>query len=169
RLPGTHHQAHQSRGAARHHRGVHRAGSRMTNPTEKDASIRLICVDDNAEVLGAMGLLFDGSDGIQAVGCLTDPRLMESEIAARQPHVVALDLWIPGQDSLAFMRSAKEKHPAVHFLILSADDSDEHVERALANGATGYELKDGNFERLARAIRVGARGERLLPRGGLRG
>jgi DNA-binding NarL/FixJ family response regulator len=140
----------------------------MTNPSGKNGSIRLICVDDNAEVLGAMGLLFDGSDGIQAIACLTDPRLMEKEIAQKQPDVVALDLWIPGQDSLELMRNAKEKHPGVHFLILSADDSDEHVERALASGATGYELKDGNFERLARAIRVVARGERLLPRGGLR-
>jgi DNA-binding NarL/FixJ family response regulator len=132
-------------------------------------SIRLICVDDNAEVLGAMGLLFDGSDGIEAVACLTDPRQMENEIATRQPHVVALDLWIPGQDSLALMRDAKDRHPDVHFLILSADDSDEHVERALANGATGYELKDGNFGRLANAIRVVARGERLLPRANYRG
>jgi DNA-binding NarL/FixJ family response regulator len=57
----------------------------------------------------------------------------------------------------------------VHFLILSADDADEHVERAFANGATGYELKDGNFERLARAIRAVARGERLLPRQDPRG
>jgi DNA-binding NarL/FixJ family response regulator len=126
--------------------------------------IRLVCVDDNAEVLGAMTLLFDGSNGIEAVACLTDPRQLETEIADKQPHVVALDLWIPGQDSLQIMRGAKATHPHVHFLILSADDADEHVERAFANGATGYELKDGNLERLAHAIRVVARGERLLPR-----
>lgn len=135
------------------------------NPNEQ---IRLLCVDDNVEVLGAMQLLFDGANGIRAVACLSDPREMEREIAARQPHVVALDLWIPGQDSLGHMRSAKEKHPGVHFLILSADDADDHVERAFANGATGYELKDGNFERLAKAIRAVARGERLLPRQDLR-
>jgi DNA-binding NarL/FixJ family response regulator len=83
--------------------------------------------------------------------------------------VVALDLWIPGQDSLAILRGVKENHPHVNFLILSADDSDQHVERAFANGATGYELKDGNFERLARAIRVVARGEQLRPRSEMRG
>lgn len=139
-----------------------------TNDGNSDERIRLLCVDDNVEVLGAMGLLFDGSNGIHAVACISDPRQLEAEIARQEPHVVALDLWIPGQDSLGLMRSAKEKHPRVHFLILSADDSDEHVERALANGATGYELKDGNFERLANAIRVVARGERSLPRSGPR-
>lgn len=135
-------------------------------PTDSNPSghIRLLCVDDNVEVLGAMGLLFDGSNGIQAVACISDPRELETEIAKQEPDVVALDLWIPGQDSLELMRSAKEKHPDLNFLILSADDSDEHVERAFANGATGYELKDGNFDRLTRAIRVVARGERLLPR-----
>jgi DNA-binding NarL/FixJ family response regulator len=140
----------------------------MNHEPGKNGGIRLLCVDDNAEVLGAMGLLFNGSDGIEVVACITDPRQMENEIAQKRPHVVALDLWIPGQDSLGLMRSAKDNFPEVHFLILSADDSDEHVERALASGATGYELKDGNFERLARAIRVVASGERLLPRSGLR-
>ncbi len=130
----------------------------------EQAHIRLLCVDDNVEVLGAMGLLFDGSNGIQTVACITDARELDSEIAKQQPDVVALDLFIPGQDPLGLMRSAKEKHPGVNFLILSADDSDEHVDRAFASGATGYELKDGNFERLTRAIRAVARGERSLPR-----
>ena len=138
------------------------------NDSNANGDIRLLCVDDNVEVLGAMGLLFDGSNGIKVVGCITDARVLDAEIARQQPDVVALDLFIPGQDSLELMRSAKEKHPLVHFLVLSADDSDEHVERALAKGATGYELKDGNFERLARAIRVVARGERSLPRSGPR-
>lgn len=134
---------------------------------DNNERIRLLCVDDNVEVLGAMGLLFDGTNGIQTVACITDPHDIETEIAKQEPDVVALDLWIPGRDSLGLMRSAKEKHPDVNFLILSADDADDHVERAFANGATGYELKDGNFERLTRAIRVVARGERLFPRGSL--
>ena len=138
------------------------------NESNANGHIRLLCVDDNVEVLGAMGLLFDGSNGIQVVATITDARVLDTEIEKQKPDVVALDLFIPGQDPLALMRGVKEKHPLVNFLVLSADDSDEHVERALANGATGYELKDGNFERLTQAIRTVARGERSLPRRGPR-
>jgi DNA-binding NarL/FixJ family response regulator len=141
----------------------------MTRSDSAAPRIRLICVDDNAEILAALRLIFDGSDGIETVACLVDPRELDQSIVNQRPDVVALDLWIPGQDSLAILRGVKEKHPHVNFLILSADDSDQHVERAFANGATGYELKDGNFERLARAIRVVARGEQLRPRSEMRG
>ncbi len=130
--------------------------------------IRLLCVDDNAEILGAMSLLFDGSNGIESVACLEHTRELESAITEKQPHVVAVDYWMPGQDSLAAMQQAKAKFPHVQFLVLSADDSEEHVERALTHGATGYALKDGNFEQLTAAIRNVAAGESWRPVRGIR-
>jgi DNA-binding NarL/FixJ family response regulator len=130
--------------------------------------IRLVCVDDNAEILGAMSLLFDGSNGIESVACLANTHELVPVIDDKKPHVVAVDFWMPGQDALAAIRDAKSKFPGVHFLVLSADDSEEHVERAFESGATGYALKDGNFEQLAAVIRKVASGETSRPRGGLR-
>lgn len=128
--------------------------------------IRLVCVDDNAEILGAMTLLFDGSNGIESVACVEHTRDLESVITEKKPHVVAVDYWMPGQDALSAMRDAKDKFPEVQFLVLSADDSQEHVDRAFTCGATGYALKDGNFEKLATAIRTVAAGESWRPSGG---
>jgi DNA-binding NarL/FixJ family response regulator len=133
-----------------------------------NGKIRLVCVDDNPEILGAMSMLFEDNPEITAVACLDDAHELEACIARDQPDVVTIDLWMPGYDSLVVMREAKEKYPEVHFLVLSADDADENVERAFAHGATGYALKDGNFERLAEAIRTVAAGEPYRPRGGLR-
>jgi DNA-binding NarL/FixJ family response regulator len=130
--------------------------------------IRLVCVDDNAEILGAMSLLFDGSNGIESVACVEHTRELEPAIMEKQPHVVAMDYWMPGQDSLAAMKQAKARFPDVQFLVLSADDAEEHVERAFTYGATGYALKDGNFEQLAAAIRNVAAGESWRPARGIR-
>ena len=135
---------------------------------ENQKKIRLVCVDDNAEILGAMSLLFDGSNGIESVACLDNTHELEPAITQKQPHVVAVDYWMPGQDALSAMRDAKAKFPSVQFLVLSADDSDEHVQRAFEYGATGYALKDGNFELLAAAIRKVANGESWRPSGGIR-
>ena len=131
-------------------------------------TIRLVCVDDNAEILGAMSLLFDGSGGIESVACLEHTRDLEPVITEKKPHVVAVDYWMPGQDALGAMRDAKVKFPDVQFLVLSADDSQEHVDRAFTCGATGYALKDGNFELLAAAIRTVAGGASWRPSGGMR-
>lgn len=130
--------------------------------------IRLVCVDDNAEILGAMSLLFDGSNGIESVACIEHTRELVPVITQKEPHVVAVDYWMPGQDALSAMREAKQQFPGVHFLVLSADDSEEHVERAFECGATGYALKDGNFETLAAVIRKVAAGESSRPAGGFR-
>lgn len=134
----------------------------------QQSQIRLVCVDDNAEILGAMSLLFDGSNGIESVACLANTRELVPVIDEKRPHVVAVDFWMPGQDAMGAIRDAKSKFPAVHFLVLSADDSEEHVERAFESGATGYALKDGNFEQLAAVIRKVASGESTRPKGGLR-
>jgi DNA-binding NarL/FixJ family response regulator len=133
-----------------------------------DKRIRLVCLDDNAEILGAMSLLFDGSNGIESVACLENTQELEPVITQKEPHVVAVDFWMPGQNSLDAMQKAKERFPFVQFLVLSADDSDEHVESAFEHGATGYALKDGNFERLTGVIRKVAAGELCRPPGGLR-
>ncbi|HEX6791598.1 MAG TPA: response regulator transcription factor [Candidatus Krumholzibacteria bacterium] len=130
--------------------------------------IRLVCVDDNAEILGAMSLLFDGSNGIESVACLEHTRDLQPVITEKKPHVVAVDYWMPGQDALSAMRDAKVRFPDVQFLVLSADDSQEHVDRAFTCGATGYALKDGNFEQLAAAIRTVAAGDSWRPSGGMR-
>jgi DNA-binding NarL/FixJ family response regulator len=135
---------------------------------EQPTPIRLVCLDDNAEILGAMSLLFDGSNGIESVACLDNTQELEPVITQKEPHVVAVDFWMPGQNSLVAMQAAKAKFPGVNFLVLSADDSDEHVERAFQHGATGYALKDGNFDRLAGVIRKVAAGESCRPDGGMR-
>jgi DNA-binding NarL/FixJ family response regulator len=131
-----------------------------------NGKIRLVCVDDNAEILSAMSMIFENNLEIAAIACLDDARELETCIERDQPDVVTIDLWMPGHDSISILRDAKSRYPDVQFLILSAADDEEHVERALENGATGYALKDGNFERLAEAIRTVAAGKLYRPRRG---
>jgi DNA-binding NarL/FixJ family response regulator len=130
--------------------------------------IRIVCVDDSAETRAVFALLMQGDAEFDAVEPLSHTGKVEQCIAATCPDVVVLDLWMPGQDSLEVMRDAKTKFPHVRFLILSSDDDPKQIERAFANGASGFAVKDGNFERLATAIRKVAAGETVRPQGGAR-
>jgi DNA-binding NarL/FixJ family response regulator len=130
--------------------------------------IRLVCVDDNAETRAVFALLVNDSTEFEVVETLSQARKLEACMAVARPDVVVLDLWMPGQDSLTVLREVKLAFPHVHFLVLSSDDDPAQIERAFASGATGFAIKDGDFERLATALRRVAAGETVRPRGGVR-
>jgi DNA-binding NarL/FixJ family response regulator len=132
------------------------------------AKIRIVCVDDSAETRALFGLLMSGDSDLETVDRLGHTTELEPCIATARPDVVVLDLWMPGQDPMAVMRDAKARMPVLHFLVLSSDDDPAQIERAFENGATGYAIKDGNFERLVAAIREVAAGHTVRPAGGAR-
>jgi DNA-binding NarL/FixJ family response regulator len=82
-----------------------------------------------------------------------------SAILARSPHDVALvDVRMPGRDGLELLREIKASWPDLPVIMLSSYDNGEYVKAALAEGASGYLLKDTTPEDLAQAILVALSG-----------
>ena len=129
---------------------------------------RIICVDDSKETRDLFELLLDDGSAFEVVASLSDVSRLEETIARTRPALVLLDRWMPGPDSLDAMREALVNFPDVRFLVLSSDDDPAEVDQAIAKGASGYVLKDGDFQALVGAIARVAAGERVRPRGGLR-
>nr|WP_035923189.1 response regulator transcription factor [Frankia sp. QA3] len=85
---------------------------------------------------------------------------------ARQlrPDVVLMDIRMPIMDGLEAMRiiAADPDTAAVHVLVVTTFDQDEHVFAALRGGASGFVLKDTRPEDLLAAVRIVAAGDALL-------
>jgi DNA-binding NarL/FixJ family response regulator len=121
-------------------------------------AIRLLIADDHPVVrAGVRGMLesqpdfsvvAEASNGEDAVG-----------LALRlKPHVVLMDLRMPGLDGVGAIRRLKEAAPEVRVLVLTTYDSDADIVAAIEAGATGYLLKDAPREELFRGVREAARG-----------
>lgn len=136
--------------------------------TDGAAKIRILCVDDNAETRTLFALILRESPDVLLVGSLGETAGLEAEVGRCQPDVVVLDRWMPGKDPLDAMRDAKARHPRVRFLVLSSDDTPAEVERAFRYGASGYGVKDGDYDGLLASIRRVAAGETVRPAGGTR-
>ncbi len=126
-------------------------------------SIRILHVDDDVEFaeLSARGLRRAGfkqpvthcPDGLQALDYFS----MVNHDAA--PHVILLDLHMPGMNGLEVLRwlrqSYSERDIAVY--LLTSDDDPAHQERAAAYGVTEYLIKspfaDNLIEKLDGLIR----------------
>ena len=128
-----------------------------------DEPIRVLVVDDHFVVRkGVCALLLD-VPGIAVVGEAADGH--EAIRAARQlaPHVILMDLRLPGLDGIAATRVILAERPRTGILILTGSDIEEEVLAGIHAGALGYLGKASPREDLIEAVRRVAGGEIWLP------
>jgi two-component system response regulator DevR len=67
--------------------------------------------------------------------------------------VTSIELDNSELDGIAYMRLARERHPSLKAIVLSAYEDPEHIEEALAAGAIAYVIKTAHPDDFAAAIR----------------
>ncbi len=121
--------------------------------------MNILIVDDHALV--RRGLNYVVKEGFP------DAEVTEAESAAAAlEHIhngVAIDLALvdvrmPDLDGLELLRAIKTDKPDLPVIMLSTYDNAPYVKRALADGASGYLLKDATPEDLSQAINVALSG-----------
>ncbi len=102
---------------------------------------------------------------MEVVGEAADGRAARAKAAELAPHVVVMDVTMPGLNGIEATRAMRKLSPAPQVIILSMHTDPHFVTESLHAGALGYVLKDAAFEELARAIRaVHSGGVYLSPR-----
>ncbi len=123
---------------------------------------RVVLVDDHEVVrLGLMTLINDQED-LQVVGEAGTAQEAVQAVERHDPHVVLMDIRLPGKGGIEATREITQRHPEVQVVMLTSFVDDELVVQALQSGAAGYVLKQVGNEELLRAIRAAARGESSL-------
>ncbi len=100
--------------------------------------VRILAVDDEPQVLWLLrNILSDQGYRLLGTGNTDEMmRLLETE----QPHLVLLDLMLPGTSGFELMTRIREVSEAP-IIFLSANDQEENVVKALALGADDYMIK----------------------------
>ncbi|GII81548.1 DNA-binding response regulator [Sphaerisporangium rufum] len=124
--------------------------------------IRMIVVDDHPVVRDGLREIFSTDEAFDVVGEAADGP--EALALARRtgPDLVLMDLRMPGMSGAELIRRLRDQRPGVKILVLTTFDDDSDVLPAIAQGATGYLLKDTPRAALLRAARAAARGETVL-------
>ena len=124
--------------------------------------IRVLLADDHAIVRQGLAALLASQRGIEVVGEAADGREAVAAAARLRPHVVVMDLGMPGLNGVDATRQIRRESPETAVLVLSMHASEEHVRPAIRAGATGYLLKGSGLSDLVAAIRAVAAGEGFL-------
>jgi len=124
--------------------------------------VRVLIVDDDALVRGALRMMLSGSDAIEVVGEAGDGDEVTAALAEHRPDVVLMDIRMPRLDGISATAALRRRPDPPSVIVLTTFDADENVLRALRAGASGFLLKDTPPARIVEAVQRVAAGEEIL-------
>lgn len=125
--------------------------------------------DDHAVVRSGLRLLLDNEPDFQVVAEAGDVESARRFVRGHRPHVLVLDLNMPGGSSLEAIPEILREAPGTRIVVLTMQDEPAFARQALSAGALGYVLKEAADAELVEAVMRAARGENYLnPRLGAR-
>jgi DNA-binding NarL/FixJ family response regulator len=124
--------------------------------------ISVVIADDQTLVRDGFRMILDAQDDIEVLGEAADGFEAVERARELRPHVVLMDVRMPGRDGLEATRELLRESPKTHVLILTTFDLNEYVYEAMRAGASGFLLKDIPRSQLIEGVRTVARGEALL-------
>jgi DNA-binding NarL/FixJ family response regulator len=126
------------------------------------SEITALIVDDHEVVREGLRLSLSRAPHIRVVGEAGDGQAAIDLAERRRPHVVIMDVRMPGMDGLEATKVLSERLPDVSVLIFTAFSERSLLSRGLESGAKGYILKEAPHETLVRAIEKVAGGESFI-------
>jgi DNA-binding NarL/FixJ family response regulator len=123
---------------------------------------RVLVVDDHEMFSEALELLLGRQPDVVLVGSARDAT-EAIDMLDQQPHVVLMDLDMPGTDGIEATRRIREKVPDTKVVLLTAIQSPQVIAEALSAGACGYVPKTRAVDDLMDVVRRAAAGEIVLP------
>lgn len=124
--------------------------------------IRVLLVDDQDLVRYGLRLVLEAESDLVVVGEASDGAEAIRAVARLTPHVVLMDVRMPGKDGVEATREISKAHPQVRVLVLTTYDLDEFAFGALQAGAAGFLLKNTRPKELVDAVRAVHAGDAVV-------
>lgn len=112
----------------------------------------IILADDHVMMREGIRNLIESVDGLKVVGEVGDGLKLIKLVKKTHPHMVILDITMPGMRGIEAAREILALHPETHVLMLSMHKREEFLSMALTAGAKGYLLKEDSGDELLEAI-----------------
>jgi DNA-binding NarL/FixJ family response regulator len=131
----------------------------MTKPSmaagaanENYATTKVAIVEDNPTLRQYLSELITNTPGYRCVcACESAEEAME-KIPAQRPHVVLMDIHLPGESGIACTACLREKMPKIQVIMLTVYKDIQMIFQALKAGACGYVLKRADEKEILSAI-----------------
>jgi DNA-binding NarL/FixJ family response regulator len=120
----------------------------------------VILADDHPVVRAGIRNLLEQASDIVVIGEASNGKEALRMVEELKPDVLLLDMEMPGISGAEVAHELMASGSTVHILALSAHDDKEYIQELLANGASGYLVKEEVPNAIVEAVRGVSRGER---------
>ena len=122
-------------------------------PSSDDyATTKVAIVEDNPTLRQYLSELINNTPGHRCVcACASAEEALE-KIPAQRPHVVLMDIHLPGESGIACTARLRQKMPEIHVIMLTVYKDIQMIFQALKAGACGYVLKRADEKEIMEAI-----------------
>ena len=127
-------------------------------PSTPAAPIRVALVEDQGGLRESLQKALTGVPGITCVASCANAEQAIEELPRVQPHVVLMDINLPGMSGVECVRHIVQAVPGVLVVMLTVFDNTEAIFNSLKSGACGYLHKPVRGRELVAAIREVAAG-----------
>jgi two-component system, NarL family, nitrate/nitrite response regulator NarL len=123
------------------------------------SKIKVLLVDDHPFVIEGIRSHLNTLEQFEVAGEAASGEEALQKCEALAPHIVVMDISMPGMDGVQATRALQQQFPAVKILILTMHDKREFILEIMHSGANGYVLKNTSPAELVQAIETVSRGE----------
>jgi DNA-binding NarL/FixJ family response regulator len=116
-------------------------------------SIKIILADDHAMLRHGLSKSFQNEKDMEVIAQAKDGRTTVELVKELSPNVVVMDIGMPDLNGIEATRQIVKDCPKVKVVALSMHSSKNFIIEMFKAGASGYLLKDCEFDELVNAIR----------------
>jgi two-component system response regulator NreC len=121
--------------------------------------ISVLIADDHVAVRRALRLLLEGEQDVEVIAEVGDLTTIIEQARAARPHVLVLDLDLPGGSSIQTIGRLRTHARETQIVLLTLEESPIFAAQALAAGVSGLVAKHHADSELPPAIRAAALGK----------
>lgn len=124
--------------------------------------VKIFLVDDEPLLLESLEIVLTVKGGFEVIGSAGNGTEALKKLKEKTPDVMLIDLNMPGMGGIELIKRVKEEYPDIRMIVLTTFYDDRNISEALANGASGYLLKDSGKDAIIEAVEQSVKGVSIL-------
>ena len=141
--------------------GIHKH-DKYTHPMNNTLQLKVFITDDHPVVLEGLKTFLTKTSGFKLVGTATSAGQMFELLPEAKPHLLLLDLNLPGTDFYNNIKWVKDHAPWVKIVVFSEYHNKELVRSLFHEGIAGFISKTAQPSEITKALKEGYEGEAIV-------